>query len=83
LFYSDTAGDVVLKALLDCIINNTKPLINLDHAFHVNEIMIKIYESSQKNKQISINSTFKPLKFYKKIKTKKSHLDHDRNHDDI
>ena len=45
--------------------------------------MIKIYESSQKNKQISINSIFKPLKLDKKIKTKKSHLDHDRNHDDI
>ena len=64
-------------------INKTKPLINLDHTFHVNEIMIKIYESSQKNKQILINSTFKPLKFYKKIKIKKSHLDHDRNHDEI
>ena len=64
-------------------INKTKPLINLDHAFHVNEIMIKIYESSQKNKQISTNSTFRSLKFFKKIKTKKSHLDHDRNHDDI
>ncbi len=69
--------------LVDCILNNTKPLIGLDHAYHVNEIMIKIYESSQKNKQILINSTFKPLKFYKKIKIKKSHLDHDRNHDDI
>ena len=30
-------------------INKTKPLINLDHAFHVNEIMIKIFESSKKN----------------------------------
>ena len=69
--------------LVDCILNNTKPLIDLDHVYHVNEIMIKIYESSQKNKQILINSTFKPLKFYKKIKIKKSHLDHDRNHDDI
>jgi len=45
--------------------------------------MIKIYESSKKNKSISINSSFKPLKFYKKIKIKKSHLDHDRNHDEI
>ena len=69
--------------LIDCIINKKKPMINLDHAYHVNEIMIKIYESSQKNKQISINSTFKSLKFYKKIKPKNSHLDHDRNHDDI
>ena len=64
-------------------INKTKPLINLDHAFHVNEIMIKIFESSKKNKRISINSSFKPLKFYKKINTKKNHLDHDRNHDEI
>ena len=72
-----------LTHLVDCIINNNKSLINFDHAFHVNEIMIKIYESSLKYKQISINSTFRSLKFFKKIKTKKSHLDHDRNHDDI
>ena len=44
---------------------------------------IKIYESSKMKKQISIKSSFKPLKFNKKIKIKKSHLDHDRNHDDI
>ena len=69
--------------LIDCIINKKKPIINLDHAYHVNEIMIKIYESSQKKKQISIKSSFKPLIFNKKIKIKKSHLDHDRNHDDI
>ena len=69
--------------LIDCIINKKKPLINLDHAYHVNEIMIKIYEASKKNKQIDIQSTFKDLTFNKKIKIKKSHLDHDRNHDDV
>ena len=69
--------------LVDCIINKNKPMINLDHAYHVNEIMIKIYESSKKKKQISINSIFKSLNFKKNIKIKKSHLDHDRNHDDI
>ncbi len=69
--------------LINCIVNKKKPIINLDHAYHVNEIMIKIYESSLKNKQVSIKSLFKPLKFNKKIKIKKSHLDHDRNHDDI
>jgi hypothetical protein len=72
-----------LTHLIDCIINKKKPMINLDHAYHVNEIMIKIYESSKMKKQISIKSSFKPLKFNKKIKIKKSHLDHDRNHDDI
>ena len=69
--------------LIECIIKNKKPIINLDHAYHVNEIMIKIYESSKKQKQISINSNFKPLIFNNKIKTKKSFLDHDRSHDDI
>ena len=69
--------------LIDCIINNKKPMINLDHAYHVNEIMIKIYESSQKKNTISIKSSFQSLKFNKKIKIKKSHLDHDRNHDDV
>ena len=72
-----------LTHLVDCIINKKKPIINLDHAYHVNEIMIKIYESSMKKKQISINSIFKSLNFKKNIKIKKSHLDHDRNHDDI
>jgi len=37
----------------------------------------------KKKKQISINSEFKNLKFNKKIKIKKSHLDHDRDHDDV
>ena len=69
--------------LIDCIINKKKPMINLDHAYHVNEIMIKIYESSQKKKQISIKSSFQSLKFNTKIKIKKTYLDHDRNHDDI
>ena len=45
--------------------------------------MIKIYESSKKQEQIVINSEFKNLKFSKKIKMKKSHLDHDRDHDDV
>ena len=69
--------------LIDCIINKKKPLINLDHAYHVNEIMIKIYEASKKNKQIDIKSTFKNLTLNNKIKIKKNHLDHDRNHDDL
>ena len=72
-----------LTHLIDCVINNKKPMINLDHTYHVNEIMIKIYESSKMKKQISVKSSFKSLKFNKKIKIKKSHLDHDRNHDDI
>ena len=75
-----TAG---LTHLVECILKNNKPIIQLDHAFHVNEVMIKIYESSKKNKQISIKSVFKTLKFSKKIKTKKSYLDHDRNHNGI
>tara|TARA_B100001123_G_C15253639_1_gene1003758 strand:+ start:374 stop:1477 length:1104 start_codon:yes stop_codon:yes gene_type:complete len=69
--------------LIESIIKKKKPLINLDHAYHVNEIMIKIYESTKKQRQIQINSNFKPLIFKKKIKTKKSYLDHDRNHDEI
>ena len=72
-----------LTHLVDCIINKKKPMINLNHAYHVNEIMIKIYESTKKKKQISINSIFKSLNFKKKIKIKKTHLDHDRNHDGI
>ena len=72
-----------LTHLIDCIINKKKPMINLDHAYHVNEIMIKIYESSKTKKQVAVKSSFKPLKFNKKMKIKKSHLDHDRNHDDI
>ena len=58
-------------------------MIKLDHAFHVNEIMIRIYESSRKNKSINISSNFNPLKFTKKVKIKKSYLDHDRSHDGI
>ena len=69
--------------LIESLLKKTKPLIKLDHAFHVNEIMIKIYESSKKNSEIKINSTFKTLKFQKTIKTKKSYLDHDRNHDGL
>ncbi len=72
-----------LTHLVECIIKNKKPIVNLDHAYHVNEIMIKIYESSSNNKEISISSNFTPLKFKKKIKIKKSHLDHDRSHDEV
>jgi hypothetical protein len=37
----------------------------------------------RKNKEVSIDSSFKPLKFTKKVKIKKGHLDHDRDHDGI
>jgi len=69
--------------IVECILNKKKPLIQLDHAYHINEIMIKIYESAKKNSLIQINSNFKPLLFPKKIKMVKSHLDHDRSHDVI
>lgn len=69
--------------LIECLLKKKKPLIRLDHAYHVNEIMIKIYESSKKNSQVTIKSDFKSLTFSKKTKLVKSHLDHDRSHDDI
>lgn len=69
--------------LIECLIKKNKPLVQLDHAYHVNEIMIKIYESSKNSCQVAIKSDFKPLTFSKKIKLVKSHLDHDRSHDDI
>ena len=69
--------------LIECLIKKNKPLVQLDHAYHVNEIMIKIYESTKNSSQVAINSDFKPLVFSKKIKMVKSHLDHDRSHDDI
>ena len=69
--------------LIECILKKKRPSIKLDHAYHVNEIMIKINESSKKNKEVSIGSSFKPLKFTKKVKIKKGHLDHDRDHDGI
>lgn len=69
--------------LIECILKKKRPSIKLDHAYHVNEIMIKINESSKKNKEVSIDSSFKPLKFTKKVKIKKGHLDHDRDHDGI
>jgi len=76
-------NDINPQAPTHILLIPKKPIINLDHAYHVNEIMIKIYESSKKQKQIAIDSTFKPLVFRKRIKTKKSFLDHDRSHDDI
>ena len=57
--------------LIECILKKKRPSIKLDHAYHVNEIMIKINESSKKNKEVSIDSSFKPLKFSKKVKIKK------------
>lgn len=69
--------------LIECLLKKNKPLVQLDHAYHVNEIMIKIYESSRISSQVAIKSDFKPLTFSKKIKLVKSHLDHDRSHDDI
>ena len=67
--------------LIDCILKKKSTLIQLDHAYHVNEIMIKIYESSKKQKQIAIKFLQK-TEVSKKIKLK-SYLDHDRSHDDL
>jgi len=69
-----------LRHLVECVHGSARPLVTLEHAFHVLEIMIKARESSAQGRALEIKSTFKPPPF-QIAQTEAAHRVHDRTRD--
>lgn len=69
-----------IRHLVECIQNNTAPIITPEHAYHVLEIMIKANESGQDGKEKPIESSFPPLQIPEIPELGEAHLIHDRTH---
>ena len=69
-----------LRHMVECIQQNTPPIIRPEHAFHVLEIMIKAQESGRDGQAKVIESTFTPPVFDVELASDAVHLIHDRSH---
>jgi predicted dehydrogenase len=67
-----------LNHLIDCIRNDTQPLVTPAHAHHVLEIMIKAQQSGREGRTLPIESTFTPPSFGEEKPTEAAHKIHDR-----
>lgn len=69
-----------LRHMVECIQNDTPPLITPEHAYHVLEIMLKAKEAGVEGSAKLIDSTFPPLQFGEMPELEPAHLIHDRTH---
>ena len=67
-----------LRHLVECIQRGKRPVITLDHAYHVLEIMLQALASSSQGRALGIESTFAPLTF-ESTQAEAAHLIHDRS----
>lgn len=67
-----------LRHVVECIHRGERPIITVEHAFHVLEIMLAARESSAQGRALPIQSTFTPA-IFKPALTEAVHLMHDRS----
>lgn len=67
-----------LRHLVECIHDNSRPLVTPEHAAHVLEIMLKAQQSSREGQTLPIRSTFIPPLFAQTEPGEATHLQHDR-----
>jgi predicted dehydrogenase len=67
-----------LRHFVDCIENQSKPLVRPDHAYHVLEIMIAAQAAGRDGQARTIESTFEPLTFASEAPAIAAHRVHDR-----
>jgi predicted dehydrogenase len=68
-----------LRHLVECIHNDTRPLVTPEHALHVLEIMLKAQQSGREGRALPIESTFPPPAFAEPGAHEAAHLAHDRS----
>ena len=68
-----------LRHLVECIRENTRPLVTPEHAAHVLEIMIKAQQSGREGRALAIESAFTPPDFAEPGAQEAAHLMHDRS----
>jgi predicted dehydrogenase len=69
-----------LRHLVECILEEKRPIITPEHAYHVTEIMIKAAQSGREGRTLPIESTFAPPEIKVIEEQMAAHLIHDRRH---
>jgi predicted dehydrogenase len=67
-----------LRHLVECIELKSKPLVTLQHAYHVLEIMLQAQASGRDGQARNVESRFDPIQFPEPVETEAAHLVHDR-----
>ena len=67
-----------LNHLIDCIRNDSSPLVTPAHAHHVLEIMLKAQQAGREGRTLMLESTFTPPAFADETPKEAAHLVHDR-----
>ena len=72
-----------LRHLIECIAEDSRPLVGPEHAFHVLEIMLKAQQSGREGRAIPIESSFTPPEFSESKAVEAAHLAHDRTREHL
>lgn len=66
-----------LRHMVECIHQQTRPIVTPEHAYHVTEVMIRALEAGRDGQTRPIESTFTPPTFWKEGEGTAAHLVHD------
>ena len=81
--FKETAPDWLwtdgLNHLVDCILNQKKPLVTPEHALHVMEIMLKAQQAGREGRALPMESTFTRPVFAEPGALEAAHRMHDRS----
>ncbi len=72
-----------LRHLIECIAEDSRPLVRPEHAFHVLEIMLKAQQSGREGRAIPIESSFTPPESSESKLIEAPHLAHDRTREHL
>ena len=67
-----------LRHLVECVHAGERPLVTLEHALHVLEIMLKAQQSGREGRALTLETTFTPPLFGGSQTAEAAHLMHDR-----
>jgi predicted dehydrogenase len=67
-----------LRHLVECLVRDERPLVTIEHALHVLEIMLGAQQSGREGRTVAIKSSFSPQQFSISKAGEPAHLQHDR-----
>jgi predicted dehydrogenase len=72
-----------LRHAIECLHNNTQPIVTKEHAYHVLEIILKAQQSAKEGRALSIDSSFTPQFLEDHRAAEPVHLAHDRTREHL
>ena len=85
--YKETAPDWSwtdgLSHVVDCVQNGREPLVTLEHARHVLEVMLAAQQSAREGRRIEVRTGFELPKFQEASEQESAHLVHDRTREHV